>query len=214
MDYRPQTRNGYFTDEVRSALHKAIRRGQEKEAYFWAHELYELGWWRYLVRTLVTISGEDIGMANPQAMNICMNAYQYFSNIAKEKSEKKKHTCKECGHIEESKGFYQPNWDEVGLLISYLCHSPKNRHVDLMVNLIGEKRKKGWLLKVPEEALDAHCQRGRLRLKKEEKDGLREFYENGAQVTNHEFFMKNYEIQIHDELMREIGFTDLVSTLT
>lgn len=207
--YRPVTKNGYYTDEVRSALNKAIRRGEEESAFFWAFEFYELGWWRYLVRSLVTIAGEDLGMINPQAMQICMTSYLYFTSLAREKGEKKKYKCSNCGNVEESKGFYQPNWNELGLLISYLCHSSKSRHVDLITGLISEKRKRGWRINVPIEALDVHCVRGRERIKKEGLNPDREFYSNGAKVKDHKYFNKPYESKVKKELLKMHGLEDL-----
>lgn len=210
-DYdRPRTKNGYYTDEVRSALNKAIRRGDEESAFFWAYEFYQLNWWRYLVRTLVTIAGEDIGLANPQAMHMCMTAYLYFTTVAKEKGEKKKFKCKNCGNVEETKGFYRVHWNELGLLISYLCHSPKNRFVDYLTSLIDEKRKRGWRLEIPTEALDSHTRRGRERLKKEELNPDREFYSNGAKVKNHKYFNKQYEKKVKSELMKLLKLDDLI----
>ncbi len=208
-DYRPRTKNNYYLDEVRSAIQKAVRRSDELSAYFWAFELYESGMWRYLVRILTTISGEDLGLTNPQAMNMCMNAYLYFTALSKEKGEKKKITCRNCGNVEETKGYYAPNRDELGLLVSYLCHSPKNRHVDNMVNLVSEKRKTGWRLEVPIEALDSHCFRGRERLKKEGISPLREFFERGAKVVGYKAFDKKYEQNIKLELMKIFQLPDL-----
>lgn len=210
-DFRPQTRNGYFLDEVRSAIQKAIRRSDEMSAYFWAFELYDTGMWRYLIRTLTTISGEDIGLANPQAMSMCMNAYIYFTSIAKDKGEKKKTVCRNCGNIEETKGYYSPSWQEIGLLISYLCHSPKNRHVDNMVNLVSEKRKQGWRLKVPIEALDGHTKSGKERLRNENISTLREFFERGSKVVGYKSFNKKYEKKIKADLMRIIDLEDLAN---
>lgn len=209
---RPMTKGGYFTDEVRSALNKSIRRGDEQAAMFWAMEFYELGWWRYLVRSLTTIAGEDIGLASPQALPMCMTAYLYFTTVAKEKGEKKTHKCSVCNHVDESKGFYQPHWCELGQIISFLCHSPKNRHVDLIVSLVGDKRQKeNWRIEVPKEALDSHCVGGRQRLKKEGLDGGREFYANGAKVKNHKYFEEKHEKQVKAELMKLNNLDDLAN---
>ena len=209
--YRPITKNKYYLDEVRSAIQKAIRRSDEMSTMFWAFELYDSGMWRYLLRTLTTIAGEDIGLANPQAMNICMTAYSYFTLLTKEKGEKRKTVCKSCGNVEETKGYYSPNWLELGLLVSYLCHSPKNRHVDNMVNLVSEKRKQGWRLEIPIEALDSHCVRGRERLKNEGISPLREFFERGSKVVRYKPFNKKYEAKIKSELMKIFNLPDLIN---
>jgi len=208
---RPMTKSGYYTDEVRSALNKAIRRGDEQSAFFWAMEFYELGWWRYLVRTLVTISAEDCGLANPQAFPMCMNAYIYFTTLAKDKGEKKSHKCSNCGNIDESKGYYEPHWCELGQLISFLCHSPKNRHADFITSLVDEKRKRGWRIEIPPEALDSHCVGGRERLKKEGLNADIEFYGNGAKVKNHKYFNEKYERKVKSELMELLKLDELVN---
>jgi len=211
-DRRPKTKNGYYLDEVRSSIQKMIRLGKEEECYFWCYELYDSGYWRYLVRILVTISGEDLGLSNPQAMFICMTAYLYFSTVAKEKGEKKRIKCKECGHIEETKGYYKPHLDELGLLISLLCHSPKNRYVDEVTSLIDLKRKQGWRLEVDKVSMDGHTHRGRVRLKNEGVDPEREFYANGAKISRYKSFNKKLEKRVKTELMNLIGFPDLASS--
>jgi len=88
-DYEPTTVNGYPLDEVRSALQKSIRRRKEWETFYWAYELYDSGMWAYLVRTLVTIAGEDIGLANPQLMAQCMNSYLYWMNLKQYRDKQK-----------------------------------------------------------------------------------------------------------------------------
>ena len=54
-----QTMRGYVLLEVASALQKAIRRGDAKRAGYWAIELFESGYQKYLWRRLLTISAED-----------------------------------------------------------------------------------------------------------------------------------------------------------
>jgi replication-associated recombination protein RarA len=204
-----QTRNGYYLDEVRSTIQKEIRRSNEEASFYWGYELYDSGYWRYLVRTLCTVAGEDIGMADPQAMNLCMTAYQYFSQVAKEKGEKKKHKCTACGNIDETKGFYKPHWNELGLLITYLCHSKKNRHVDYITGLVDTKRKQGHRLDVPDYAVDAHTYAGKQRLKKEGKDGDHEFFTKGCKTVNHRYFQPEYEKQVKTTYISLLGYNDI-----
>jgi len=59
-----KTAGGYALGEVVSAIQKEIRRGNEREACYWAFEsgpMYEA----YLWRRLVIIANEDVGIANP-----------------------------------------------------------------------------------------------------------------------------------------------------
>ncbi len=57
------TYSGHRPDQVRSALQKAIRRGQVDDALHWLTELVLSGeeWWAW--RTLLVITSEDVGPA-------------------------------------------------------------------------------------------------------------------------------------------------------
>jgi hypothetical protein len=57
----------YKADEVRSALGKAIRRGDEHAACWWALQLIRHDWCRYLWNALRVIVSEDVGVACPEA---------------------------------------------------------------------------------------------------------------------------------------------------
>lgn len=193
--YRPKTINGYALDEVRSALHKSIRRGKEWEAYFWSFELYDSGMWAYLTRSLVTIAGEDIGLANPHLMTLCMNSYLYWMNLKQYRDKQKQQ--------------YAPHWVELGLLVVLLVRSPKNRYVGLITGLIDKKRKDGWRLKIDDISLDQHTKRGKKLLKEQGKDFLREFFERGAKTKNH--IWVDGEKEVKSEYMKELGFPDLAN---
>ena len=62
----PPTRRGYAFDECASALQKAIRRGQEEDAVYWALELAESGYDKYAWRRVFVILSEDVGLAWPE----------------------------------------------------------------------------------------------------------------------------------------------------
>ena len=79
------SKNGYPIDEVVSALQKSIRRGMEFEAGFWALELIDSGYWRYLMDRLQTIAAEDIGLANPNAVLMVSVIRQGIEARVKEK---------------------------------------------------------------------------------------------------------------------------------
>ena len=72
----------------------------------------------------------------------------------------------------------------IGFLILYLARLKKNREGDDFIEYIQAKRKQGWKLEVPEVALDAHCTRGRQRLKKAGIDPNEEFYHRGSKLKN------------------------------
>jgi hypothetical protein len=61
----PASARGYRQDEVVSALQKAIRRGLEDDALYWAVELDESGWGEYCWSRLFVIVSEDVGLAEP-----------------------------------------------------------------------------------------------------------------------------------------------------
>src|SRR5271167_4664668 len=81
MGGRPMpTQNGYDLSEVVSALQKEIRRGNEREAMFWAMELvprYE----RYLWRRLLIIVHEDIGLANLEAVRMVAEMRRHYFEL-------------------------------------------------------------------------------------------------------------------------------------
>jgi hypothetical protein len=58
------TPGGYGVDEVTSALQKAVRRGHEDEAVFWASELDLAGFGNYVWKRLRVIASEDVGLAD------------------------------------------------------------------------------------------------------------------------------------------------------
>jgi replication-associated recombination protein RarA len=60
-----RTVGGYLCGEVASALQKEIRRGNEREALFWATELDLSGFGNYVWKRLRIIGSEDIGLAEP-----------------------------------------------------------------------------------------------------------------------------------------------------
>lgn len=161
ISYSP---GGYPLDEVRSAIQKCLRRGQEKESAYWAMEMIEGGFWRYLLKTCQCIAVEDIGLADPLAIVI---------TTAVEKAIEFKM---------QKKGLVPT--EMIGFLILYLARAPKNREGDDFIEYIKFKRQKGWRLKIPEWALDQHCERGRKRLKQEGIDRAEEFYLRGSKLEN------------------------------
>jgi replication-associated recombination protein RarA len=59
-----KTPAGFLVGEVVSALQKDIRRGNEREALFWATELERAGFVRYVWERLTIIASEDVGIAD------------------------------------------------------------------------------------------------------------------------------------------------------
>lgn len=166
---------GYDFGEVASALQKAIRRGQEDMAMFWAFELAESGYQKFMMRRLQVIASEDVGMADPVA------ALLVNSMIA--------------GMAMTNKNWQNDvRYELISHAVLYLCRAPKNRVTDAVSWLVDARRKDGWRPVVPEEALDCHTKVGIERLKQESKSGFgspafnklanKQFLEVGASVKN------------------------------
>lgn len=135
------TRNGYAADEVISALQKSIRRGLEEQACMFAYEMYvsspqlEEKMWR----RLMTISVEDIGMANPMASVVVNSLNQMRQNFE-----------------------YSDNDRTIYFIhaIRYMCSSEKDRSSDLLKNICIKSFAMGKFPEIPDYALDKHTQRG------------------------------------------------------
>ncbi|MEK7534089.1 MAG: hypothetical protein AAB600_02015 [Patescibacteria group bacterium] len=166
-----KTKNGYRLDEVVSALQKAIRRNQEERAAFWAYEMFEGGYIKYLWRRLSVIALEDVGIADPFAA-VLVNALAQSSERINQKDKV------EVLHP--------------GLAVMYLCRAKKSREVDYWLEIVEHKRKLGQKLELEKHELDSHAEKGRTRLRKETKEqGVSyerlvdlEFYYQGALLSN------------------------------
>ena len=159
------TLGGYPLDEVRSSIQKALRVGDEQSAAYWAMEFIEGGYWKYLLKTLQCVSVEDIGLADPWAI-VVTSAVKKMIGFK----------------MEKGKGNFPT--EAIGFLILYLARAPKSRESDDFIEYIQARRKQGWRLKVPEVALDAHCKRGRQRLREAGIDPEEEFYFRGSKLKN------------------------------
>ena len=140
MGFKPTTHSGYDLWQVRSAIQKTIRRGDEKQSYFWALEMCQ-SHEDYFWRTLLTCVHEDIGLANPSLMTAipaCMNTYYHFR---------------------KKKG---PFVLVLANAILLCCRSPKSRLADEFQLVVGQAKVKGTLTyPIPDYALDKHTREGR-----------------------------------------------------
>jgi replication-associated recombination protein RarA len=169
------SKNGYQMDEVVSSLQKSIRRGLEYEAGFWALELIDSGYWRYLMDRLQTIAAEDVGLANPQAI-VVVNAVRQGIEVKVQEAEKR------------GKPWVNIPREQIGFLILYLCRSDKSRMADDFIWYLQKQRKEGKRIEIPAYTLDEHTKRGREKMKQVAKGkGItvtraqeEEFYQNGG----------------------------------
>lgn len=70
-----------FYDTI-SAFHKSVRGSDPNAALYWAARIVDGGGDPlYVIRRLVAIASEDIGNADPRALEIAMNAWQAFERL-------------------------------------------------------------------------------------------------------------------------------------
>jgi replication-associated recombination protein RarA len=161
--YQITTKKGYRGLEVISALQKCIRRGEEREALYWAVELYDSGYAEWLWKRLRIISSEDVGMATPGISSEIWALYSMAALAAKNK---------------EDKGEPQRLFMAHAVLI--LCRAKKSRLVDWALIW-------AWLThpfsqkEIPDVALDKHTERGRLK-----KRSWHHFFTEGTKLSPHE----------------------------
>lgn len=165
------TKNGYRLDEVVSALQKSIRRGQEARAVYWAYELFESGYIKYLWRRLSVITLEDIGIADPYATILVNSLAQSSERINQRDKIEVLHP---------------------GMAVIYLCRAKKSREVDYCLEIVEHQRKSGIKLELEDHELDSHTEEGRKRLRKQAKEQGKsyeqlvdeQFYYEGALLNN------------------------------
>jgi len=165
------TKNGYKLDEVVSALQKSIRRGQEQRAVYWAYEMFESGYIKYLWRRLSVIALEDISLADPFAAVLVNSLAQSSERINQKDKIEVLHP---------------------GMAVMYLCRAKKSREVDYCLEIVEHQRKSGEKLKLEDHELDSHTDEGRKKLRKQSKEqGVSyerlvdlQFYHEGALLNN------------------------------
>lgn len=119
------TPNGYFLDEVKSALQKCVRLCYVNDALFWGTELYNMGgpYRTTLINRIVVIMSEDIGVANIFLPNYVMMMLIKYKKYKDHKPMKAKSI--------------------ILRLIKYLAISPKDRCGDnLIAYVMGDPSKK------------------------------------------------------------------------
>jgi replication-associated recombination protein RarA len=154
------TPGGYKCGEVASALQKEIRRGNEREALFWASELDLAGYGNYVFKRLRVIASEDVGIADSNVAVQVWALYRLWQEARRKKGEPEGHFRVHLVHA-----------------VVLLCRAPKSRLADsaLIAFYTGERPKP----EIPDYALDLHTARGR-RMGR----GVDHFYAEGAKVVN------------------------------
>jgi MgsA AAA+ ATPase C terminal len=156
------TPGGYRNDEAASALQKAIRRGEEEQALFWASELDLAGYGAYVWKRLRIIASEDVGLADPEAVLLTRALYENWLDQRK---------ADRAGGNPLNASMFLVH------AVIVLARAGKSRLVDhaLAVTYLGERPAR----EVPDWALDKHTERGR-RMGR----GLDHFFTEGATLAN------------------------------
>ena len=128
-----RTPDGHALPEVVSALQKAIRRGHEDDALYWAKQMDDGGFGAYAWRRLLIIVSEDVGLAWPTGPAVIRSLYATWA-------------------MEQ---MHRPQMMLVHAVL-LLVRAPKSRLVDHALIAGGTEPRQ-----VPDEALDMHTERGR-----------------------------------------------------
>ena len=77
----------YFYDQI-SALHKSVRGSDPDAALYWLCRMLDGGCDpHYIARRVVRMASEDIGNAAPQALNLCLSAWQAYERLGSPEGE-------------------------------------------------------------------------------------------------------------------------------
>lgn len=145
-EFRPTTPDGTDLRVATSALIKALRRGEEAEAGYWALQL-EPRYWRYLWRRLAIFTAEDIGIAAPETVTLIASLRAMY------------------GQAKEESRSPRPDGSLLGLAVLTLARAPKNREASEFIEAIGHLiTDEGWRPDVGPEVFDLHTSEGRERM--------------------------------------------------
>lgn len=154
------TQKGYDFFEVASAFQKSIRRCDEKQAMFWAIELYESGKQKYAWKRMVIMASEDVGLASPGCITQIMALKQSFDYLS--------------SLNERSKPEKLPFTQAVLTLVK-CC---KSRYVDVAISVFWNEHN-NKMYPVPDYVYDMHTRKG-----KSMGRGLDHFYTDAAYINN------------------------------
>jgi hypothetical protein len=143
--------NGQSLAVATSALTKALRRGRELEALYWAQQIEARYPW-LLFRRLGVFAAEDIGIADPQAVTVVASVRQLYEQAKKESRAPR------------------PDAALLAFTVQYLARTPKCREADdLAAALEHLQDEEGWSPHVPAEAYDLHTSQGRALMTRTER---------------------------------------------
>lgn len=142
-DFQLLTKKGYDFFEVSSAFQKAVRRNSEEEACYWATELYNSGYDKYIWKRILIITSEDVGIAEPHLPATIKALHDSYFWLKQEKTG-----------------------DQIRLQLFHaivlLCRAKKSRLIDWTKNYFHHKHET-HNLEIPDYALDVHTRRGKMK---------------------------------------------------
>lgn len=172
-----KTEKGYNFFEVASAIQKAIRRGDEDTAMFFAVEMFNSKYDEYVWKRLKIISSEDVGLAQPGISTEIQSLYAMYTDQKKKKDEKNAPERLFLTHA-----------------VIMLCRAQKSRLVDWSLinywNAHAEDNRE-----MPDYAYDKHNQKGRSMGR-----GVEHFYNEGTKLIPH-------AMQEREAEMKEAAFS-------
>ena len=116
----------YFYDQI-SALHKSVRGSDPDAALYWLCRMLDGGCDpRYIARRVVRMASEDIGNAAPQALNLCLSAWQTYERLGSPEGEL-----------------------AIASAVAYLACAPKSNAVYMAYKSAMDQAKKSGSLEVP-----------------------------------------------------------------
>jgi len=182
MGYHPiKTQKGYDFFEVSSAFQKAIRRGDEETALYFATELEKSNFGEYAWKRMRIITSEDVGLAEPLMPANIMALYDMYCQQKKKKEDRSGSEALFLIHA-----------------VLLLCRARKSRLIDWAIIALWEEHASRHI-DIPDWAFDKHNAKGRSMGR-----GLDHFYEEGTHLENHtpveredEFRTRAYEAQKH-----------------
>ena len=152
------TKKGYNLFDVASALQKSVRRGDLKNASYWAFELYNSNFEKYLWKRLLVMATEDVGLGDRDAMRDVQMFYENYKSLKELDTWERVRPCMAAVFVmtraKKSQFF---NWFWGNENDEHATHN----------------------MRIPEYALDRHTRRGKIKGKT-----MADFFEDGAKINN------------------------------
>ena len=142
-----RTRGGFAMDEVASALQKTIRRGQERQAIFWATELDLYGYGNYAWKRLRIICSEDVGLAWPDGPAAIRALYDNWQDARKREKDRPPERSNAMLFLVHA--------------VCLLARAAKSRLIDNACVIFYTGDRAAMNIDIPDYAIDHHTTRGR-----------------------------------------------------